>query len=346
MLLSIASKSLSNSSLPRILTGARPTGPLHIGHYFGYLKTCLDLELESQMFLMIADVQALTDNWDETNKVSTAVNDVALDILAMLAKPEETVLFIQSQIPQIAELTVFFSNLVTVNRLQRNPTVKTEIAQKQDKFGQNGESITYGFLGYPVSQTADVAVIRADCVPVGIDQVPILEQAKEILERFDRTYNSQIFPNPKPKLSATPKILGLDGNVKMSKSIGNTVFLKATEEETINKIKSAKTDSLTEIGYEPETRPEISNLVQLFSFVTNSTIEEVLIDLKGIRYGDFKIQLAQEINNYFREFRQRRAELANNPQKVKQLLEQGKNKTLIEAEITLKLVRQAMGIDY
>lgn len=335
-----------NQPLPRILTGARPTGPLHIGHYFGYLKTCLNLELESEMFLMIADVQALTDNWDETNKVSTAVNDVALDILAMLAKPEETVVFLQSQIPQIAELTVFFSNLVTVNRLQRNPTVKTEISQKQDKFGQDGESITYGFLGYPVSQTADVAVIRANCIPVGIDQVPILEQAKEILERFDRTYNSQIFPNPKPKLSSTPKILGLDGNSKMSKSIGNTIFLKATDEETLTKIKSAKTDSLTQIGYEPDNRPEISNLVQLYSFVTDMTIEEVLTDLKDIRYGDFKVKLGQEINNYFRPFRQRRIELENNPHKVKQLLEQGKNKTFIEAEITMKLVRHAIGIDY
>ena len=331
---------------PRILTGARPTGALHIGHYFGYLKTCLDLELDSQMFLMIADVQALTDNWDDTNKVSSAVNEVALDILAMIQKPESTTVFVQSQIPQIAELTVFFSNLVTINRLQRNPTVKTEIAQKTDKFGQSGESITYGFLGYPVSQTADVAVIRADCIPVGVDQVPVLEQAKEILEKFNRLYNCDIFPNPKPRLSSTPKILGLDGQAKMSKSLGNTIFLKASEEETITKIKSAKTDSLTDIVFEPQTRPEISNLVQLFAFVNNASIEEILSSLKGVRYGDFKLKLAQSTNDYFRDFRARRLELSNNPQLVKQYLQQGKNRTLVEAELTMKQVRCAMGIEY
>jgi tryptophanyl-tRNA synthetase len=333
-------------SLPRILTGARPTGPLHIGHYFGYLKTCLELETQSQMFLMIADVQALTDNWDNTNKVSTAVQEVALDILALLQKPEETSIFIQSQIPQIAELTVFFSNLVTVNRLQRNPTVKTEIAQKKERFGEDGESITYGFLGYPVSQTGDVAVIRADCVPVGVDQVPILEQAKEILDKFNRIYKTDIFPNPKPKLSPTPKILGLDGQAKMSKSLGNTVFLKATEEETVTKIKSAKTDSLTSVEFQPETRPEISNLVQLYSFVSNQTIEQAVADVANLRYGDFKVKLATEMNNYFRPFRQRRQELANNPTLIKKYLEQGRLTALKEAEITMQLVRKAMGIDY
>jgi tryptophanyl-tRNA synthetase len=331
---------------PRILTGARPTGPLHIGHYFGYLKTCLELESKSDMFLMIADIQALTDNWDDTNKVKNAVTEVSLDILSLLKNPEDTKVFIQSQIPQIAELTVLFSNLVTVNRLQRNPTVKTEIIQKEEKFGKDGSSITYGFLGYPVSQTADVSVIRANCIPVGIDQVPILEQAKEILEKFNRIYKTNIFPIPEPKLSETPKILGLDGNGKMSKSLGNTVFLNSTEEETISKIKSAKTDSLTNIDYKPETRPEVSNLLQIYSFVSKITIEQAKNDLKNTRYGAFKIELANQINNYFRDFRKNRLDLSNNPNKVKEILENGKQKTLIEAQKTMTVVREALNINY
>lgn len=331
---------------PTILTGARPTGALHIGHYFGYLKTCLDLENDSKMFLMIADVQALTDNWDESNKITNAVKEVSLDILSLIKNPDETTIFYQSQIPQIAELTVYFSNLVTVNRLQRNPTVKTEIAQKKLKFGEHGESITFGFLGYPVSQTADVAVIRANCIPVGIDQVPVLEQANEILERFNRTYNVDLFPNPKPKLSETPKILGLEGNSKMSKSLGNTIFLKDSEDETLSKIKTAKTDSLSQIAYEPNTRPEISNLVQLFAFTNNISISNAVKELQGIKYGMFKTKLGNSINTYFRQFRQKRLELANNPEYVQKILEIGRQKTIQEANITMALVRKAIGIDY
>jgi tryptophanyl-tRNA synthetase len=333
------------TKIPTILTGARPTGPLHIGHYFGYLRTCLDMQSASNMYLMIADVQALTDNWDDSNKVSNAVKEVALDLFSFVEDPTKTTVFCQSMIPQIAELTVYFSNLVTVNRLQRNPTVKTEILQKKEKFGQDGESITFGFLGYPVSQTADVSVIRADCVPVGIDQVPILEQAKEILEKFNKLY-FPVFPAPLPKLSENPKIIGLDGNGKMSKSIGNTVFLSATEEETISKFKSAKTDSFTTLEFDPIGRPEISNLIQLFALSNSLTIEEAVIDLKGVNYGTFKSKLGESFNSYFSAFRARRKELANNPLLLQTLLEEGNRRTLIEAEKTMVLVREAMGINY
>ena len=328
-----------------ILTGARPTGPLHIGHYFGYLANTLQFQQEYKTYLLIPDVQALTDNWDDPQKVKNGVSEVAMDLIT-LADTSKTTIFIQSQIPQIAELTVFFSNLVTVNRLKRNPTVKTEIAQKKNKFGEEGESVTFGFLGYPVSQAADMSVVRANLVPVGDDQLPILEQSREIVEKFNRIYKQEIFPSCEGLLSNASRILGLDGNNKMSKSLGNTVFLKDSEDETLTKIKSAKTDSGNSLTFEPETRPEISNLVLLYSLVNEIDVEIAVKDLVGIQYGAFKQKLAQDVNNYFREFRERRMELANKPEFVRQVLENGRQKVLQEAEKTMQMVRQAMGIEY
>ena len=328
-----------------ILTGARPTGPLHIGHYFVYLANTLQFQQEYKTYLLIPDVQALTDNWDDPQKVKNGVSEVAMDLIT-LADTSKTTIFIQSQIPQIAELTVFFSNLVTVNRLKRNPTVKTEIAQKKNKFGEEGESVTFGFLGYPVSQAADISVVRANLVPVGDDQLPILEQSREIVEKFNRIYKQEIFPSCEGLLSNASRILGLDGNNKMSKSLGNTVFLKDSEDETLTKIKSAKTDSGNSLTFEPETRPEISNLVLLYSLVNEIDVEIAVKDLVGIQYGAFKQKLAQDVNNYFREFRERRMELANKPEFVRQVLENGRQKVLQEAEKTMQLVRHAMGIAY
>jgi len=329
-----------------ILTGDRPTGPLHIGHYFGSLQNRLKYEQDCRTFIIIADIQALTDNWDETNKVSNAVLEVATDNLALGLDTDRTTLFIQSQIPQIAELTVLFSNLVTVNRLKRNPTIKTEIEQKKHKFGNDGESVTFGFLGYPVSQAADITVVRANLVPVGIDQMPVIEQGIEIIEKFNRLYNAEVFPHFEGKLSTAPKILGLDGNAKMSKSLNNCIYLKDSEDETIAKIKTAKTDSGNTLTFEPETRPEISNLVLLYALVNDLEIQVVVQDLAGINYGKFKQKLALDMNNYFREFRQRRLELANKPEFVREVLEIGRLRVLKEAEKTMQMVRSAMGIEY
>jgi tryptophanyl-tRNA synthetase len=329
-----------------ILTGDRPTGALHIGHFFGSLTNRLKFQQDYRTFIIIADIQALTDNWDETNKVSNAVLEVATDNLALGLDTDRTTLFIQSQIPQIAELTVLFSNLVTVNRLKRNPTIKTEIEQKKNKFGESGESLTFGFLGYPVSQTADITVVRANLVPVGIDQMPVIEQGIEIIEKFNRLYNCEVFPKFEGKLSIAPKILGLDGGAKMSKSLNNCIYLKDSEDETIAKIKVAKTDFGNTLTFEPETRPEISNLVLLYSLVNNLTIEQAVLDLVGINYGTFKQKLGLDMNNYFREFRQKRNEIANKPQFVREILEIGKQRVLSEAEKTMQMVRKAMGIEY
>jgi tryptophanyl-tRNA synthetase len=330
---------------PLILTGDRPTGALHIGHYFGSLVNRKALENDYTTFLMVADVQALTDNYDNPAKVRDAVLEVATDNMALGLNLEQTSIFIQSQIPQIAELTVFFSNLVTISRLQRNPTIKTEISQKKALFGERGESVTYGFLGYPVSQAADILFMRANCVPVGEDQLPVIEVCRDIVNKFNGIYG-EVFPMPEAKLSSATRILGLDGNSKMSKSLGNAVYLKDSEEETLKKIKSAKTDSGDTLTFEPKTRPEISNLVMLYAMCNNITTEQAVQDLVGVRYGTFKVKLGEDMNTYFKEFRAIRKELEANPNLVKQTLEQGRLRATQRAEETMTMVRKAMMIDY
>lgn len=328
-----------------MLTGDRPTGPLHIGHYFGSLINRQKYQNDYTTFIMVADVQALTDNWDNPEKVRQNVFEVAADNMAM-GLDFNTTLFIQSQIPQIAELTVFYSNLVTINRLKRNPTVKAEMEQKKDKFGNDGESLTFGFLGYPVSQAADITVVKANIVPVGVDQLPMIEQTVEIVEKFNRVYNQEIFPHPKSLLSEAPKILGLDGNAKMSKSLNNAIYLKDDQETTIAKIKTAKTDSLSEIYFDEENRPEVSNLIRIYSLVNNISVNIAVEDLKGLNNSVFKQKLAADMNLYFQDFRSRRQEIVNNPNIVWEKLEQGRLAVLEEAELTMKQLRKAMRIDY
>jgi tryptophanyl-tRNA synthetase len=338
---------LKKSKRTTILTADRPTGALHIGHYFGSLINRKKYENEFDTYIMVADIQALTDNWDNPEKVHKNVLEVAIDNLAMgLDIKNKTTIFIQSQIPQIAELTVLYSNLVTVSRLKRNPTVKTEIKQKEDKFGDKKGGVTYGFLGYPVSQTADITCFEAEVVPVGIDQLPMIEQAREIVEKFNKIYGADTLVSPEALLSDSPKVLGLDGNSKMSKSLNNCIYLKDSEQETIDKIKVATTDSLDYFSYEPKTRPEISNLVKLFSLCLKIEIKDALEELKGVRYGVFKQKLAEVMNSYFADLRAKRKELEAKPEVVWDILKNGKQKALVKAEKTLEKVKKAVFIDY
>ena len=220
-------------SKKRVLTGDRPTGKLHIGHYFGSLKKRVEMQNsgEYDLYILIADVQALTDNFNNPDKVRANVRQVALDYLSIGIDPEKTTIYIQSMIPETAELTVFYSNLVTIARLQRNPTVKTEIAQKKELFG---ESVTYGFLGYPVSQAADITCFDGELVPVGEDQLPLIEQCREIVRKFNSIYGETL-KEPEAVLSKGKRIKGLDGNEKMGKSLGNAIYLSDSEEETSDK---------------------------------------------------------------------------------------------------------------
>ena len=216
-----------------ILTGLRPTGNLHLGHLFGAGQNYVKLQDDYDFYLEIADVQALTDNFNNPENVRKNVREITADLLAIGLDPTKVNFFIQSKIPEIAELTVYYSNLVTVARLQRNPTVKAEIAQKKELFGDNGESITYGFLGYPVSQAADITCFGGELIPVGDDQLPLIEQCREIVRKFNNIYGN-VLTEPEPFLSKTTRIKGLDGNEKMGKSLGNAVYL-IDDEETIKK---------------------------------------------------------------------------------------------------------------
>lgn len=329
-----------------LLTGDRPTGPLHIGHYFGSLINRKALEAEYESYIMVADIQALTDNWENPGKVRENVHEVTTDNLAVGLDPEKTTFFIQSQIPQIAELTVLYSNLVTVNTLRRNPTVKTEMVQKKNLFGAEGESVTYGFLGYPVSQAADITFVRADIVPVGEEQLPMIELTREIVEKFHRIYKTNIFPLPQAKLSTGSRILGLDGNTKMSKSLNNAIYLKDSPEETEAKIKVATTDSEPTIGYNPEKRPEVSNLVLVYALAKGITPEQAIDELGQINYSTFKPLLTKALNEHLSPLRERRFEIVSKPGYVAEILSAGRERAIKKAEETMNLVRKAMKIDY
>ena len=328
------------------LTGDRPTGPLHIGHYFGSLVSRKELEDEYESFVMIADVQALTDHFKEPEKVKANVLEVALDYLASGLNPEKTTFFIQSQIPQIAELTIFFSNLVTINTLKRNPTVKSEVAEKKGLFGTKGEKLTYGFLGYPVSQAADITIVRADVVPVGEEQLPMIELTREIIERFHRTYKTEVFALPQAKLSKAPRILGTDGSAKMSKTLNNAIFLKDEPEEIKEKIKTAKTDSELKVTYDPKNRPEISNLVLVYGLIHSITPQEAVKEIGNMNYSAFKNKLADDLIKFLEPIREKRNELEKSPEKIMNILATGTQKTLTRAEETINLVKRAMKINY
>ena len=224
----------------RILTGDRPTGKLHIGHYFGSLQKRVEMQNSGKydMYILIADVQALTDNFNNPEKVRKNVRELAIDYLSCGIDPKKTTIYIQSMIPETAELTIYYSNLVTISRLERNPTVKTEIAQKKELFG---ESVTYGFLGYPVSQAADITTFEGELVPAGEDQEPLIEQAREIVRKFNNIYG-EVLKEPKIVLSKGKRIKGLDGNEKMGKSLGNAIYLSDSEEKITKKVMSAVTD--------------------------------------------------------------------------------------------------------
>ena len=214
-----------------ILTGDRPTGKLHLGHYVGSLANRIKLQDEYEQYIMIADIQALTDNFENPSKIVDNLYEVALDYLSVGIEPQKSTLFIQSHIPELAELTVYYLNLVTLGRLERNPTVKTEIQQK----GYDS-SIPAGFFCYPVSQAADITAFKAEAVPVGDDQVPMIEQTNEIVRRFNRIYNTDCLKEAKPILSKIPRLVGIDGQSKASKSLGNAIFISDTPEEIKRKV--------------------------------------------------------------------------------------------------------------
>ena len=330
----------------RIVTGDRPTGRLHIGHYFGSLKKRIELQNsgEYEQFILIADVQALTDNFNNPEKVSKNVRELAIDYLSCGIDPEKTTIYVQSMIPEVAELTVFYSNLVTIARLQRNPTVKTEIAQKRDLFG---ESVTYGFLGYPVSQAADITALEGEFVPVGEDQLPLIEQCREIVRKFNSIYGD-VLVEPKIVLSESKRVKGLDGNEKMGKSLGNAIYLSDTEEEITKKVMSAVTDP-NRIKKDDLGNPDICMVSYYHKlFTSEGDVKTVCEECRAGKRGCVacKKQLAKNIIDYLAPIREKRKYYEEHPEIVDKILKEGTEKARKVAKETMKDVKKAMKLDY
>ena len=330
----------------RIVTGDRPTGRLHIGHYFGSLKNRVKLQEsgEYDQYILIADVQALTDNFNNPDKVRKNVREVLMDYLSVGIDPEKTTIYIQSMIPETAELTVFYSNLVTIARLERNPTVKTEIAQKRDLFG---ESVTYGFLGYPVSQAADITVMDGTIIPVGEDQLPLIEQCREIVRKFNSIYGD-VLKEPEAVLSKEKRIKGLDGNEKMGKSLGNAIYLSDTVEDVNRKVMSAVTDP-NRIKKDDLGNPDVCMVAYYHDlFSTKDEVKTVCEECRAGKRGCVacKKQLAKNISETLKPIREKRAYYEAHPEEVDKILREGTEKARKTAKETMKKVKKAMRLDY
>ena len=336
---------------PIILTGDRPTGKLHIGHYVGSLRNRVLLQNEGKydLFVFLADQQALTDHAKDPQTIVESIGNVALDYLAAGLDPEKVTIFIQSQIPELAELTMYYMNLVSLARLERNPTVKTEIAQKG--FGQ---SIPTGFLVYPISQAADITAFKANYVPVGTDQKPMIEQTREIVRSFNNAYQKDVLVEPEgiyPENEAAGRLPGLDGNAKMSKSLNNGIYLADDMDTLKKKVMGMYTDP-NHIRVEDPGKIE-GNMV--FHYLDVFGRPEDAADIAAMKehyqkggLGDVKTKryLLEILERELGPIRERRIEFANDMGQVYDMLKKGSEKARQKASQTLSEVKSAMGINY
>lgn len=327
-----------------ILTGDRPTGPLHLGHYVGSLVNRIILQETCKQYVMIADAQALTDNYENPQKVKDNVFEVALDYLAVGIDPSKTVIFIQSMIPALAELTMYYLNLVTVSRLERNPTVKTEIKQKG-----YGESIPAGFLIYPVSQAADITAFKATLVPVGEDQVPMIEQTNEIVRMFNRIYHCSVLVEAAALVAKVARLPGIDGKGKMSKSLGNAIYLSDNMDSIKQKVKAMYTDPehlrVTDPG-----KIE-GNVVFAYLDAFDPNHDEVAALKERYQQGGLgdavvKRRLMEVLEAFLTPIQERRRILAQDKAYVMKLLREGTYKAEQVASQTLHEVKEVMCLNY
>lgn len=335
-----------NNIKQRVLTGDRPTGKLHLGHYVGSLVNRLDLQNEYETFILVADVQALTDNFSTPSKIKENILETTIDNLAVGLDPEKVIFYLQSKIPQTSELTMYLMNLVSLEEVLRNPTVKDEVQQKKSKFKGNPP---FGFIGYPINQAADILTPKAELIPVGDDQAPMIELTNVILERFNSIYNKEVFKKVKPIFSKTPRLVGLDGNQKMSKSLDNAIFLADSPIDVKNKIMSMYTDPNRIRASDPGNVE--GNPLFIYHDIFNPNKEEVE-DFKD-RYrkgkvGDVEVKnsLISVINEFLEPIREKRNYYSNNLHLVEQILREGENRCRTIAEKTLSEVKNAIGLDY
>ena len=328
----------------RMLTGARPTGHLHLGHYFGTMQSWKQLQdANVDTWILVADYQVITDR-DGVGPLRERVLSLVADALAVGVDPERSTIFTHSAVPALNQLMLPFLSLVTESELHRNPTVKAELE------ATDGRAMSGLMLTYPVHQAADILFCQANLVPVGKDQLPHLEQARLIAQRFDKRYGRAdkkhpVFRRPEALLSEAPLLLGLDG-AKMSKSRGNTIEIRMSADQTAKLIKKAKTDSQRAITYDPSERPEVSNLLMLASLCNGRDPRQLAEEIGDGGAGKLKALVTEAINDYFAPIRQRREELAANEDYLLQVLHAGNDKANQVASETLDNVRKAMKMDY
>ena len=329
--------------IKRILTGDRPTGPLHLGHYVGSLQNRVRLQEEYDTYLLIADIQALTDNFEHPEKLEANIFEVALDYLAVGLDPDKVKFVVQSMVPELTELTIYFMNLVTTATLERNPTLKDEIKQKNFSKG-----LPVGFYTYPISQASDITIFKAHLVPVGEDQLPMIEQAREIVRRFNRLYD-KVLIEPKALVGEVARLPGTDGGAKMSKSLGNCIYLGDPPEVVRRRVMSMYTDPTRLHPTDPGHLE--GNPVFTYHDVFNPDKAEVE-DLKE-RYrkgavGDVEVKekLFKALNIFLEPIREHRAGFASKPEQVREIIVEGTRKGRAVAQATMAEVRTAMKISY
>lgn len=327
-----------------VLTGDRPTGSLHLGHYIGSLQNRVTLQDTAVQYVMIADAQALTDHAKEPQKVRANILEVALDYLAVGIDPKKTTIFIQSLIPELFELTAYYLNLVTWNRLKHNPTVKAEIVQKGF-----GESVPAGFMVYPVSQAADITAFKANLVPVGEDQLPMLEQTNEIVRHFNKIYKQDVLVRAKPLIPKMARLPGIDGGAKMSKTIGNCIFLSDDADTLQKKVMKMFTDPNHLRVEDPGQVEGNPVFIYLDAFGSDSEkIQELKDHYKRGGLGDVVVKryLNEVLQEFLKPIREKREAYAKDPEQVLKILQRGTENARKVTSKTLSDVRSAMGINY
>lgn len=335
--------------MKRILTGDRTTGKLHIGHYVGSLKSRVELQNDYEEFILIADVQALTTHFSHPEMINESIYNVCMDNIAAGLDPEKVTFIQQSMIPSIAELTIFYSMLTTVNHLLINPTIKTEarsygFGENEGEFTYDFSKLTYGFLGYPVSQSADITFCNADLVPVGEDQVPHLEFTRKLVRKFNELYGTNITV-PSYKLSTVPRLCGLDGNSKMGKSLGNAIYLSDTSDEVWDKVRNAVTDT-NRITVKTPGNPEVCPLYKYHQAFNAGEADNIASMCRGASIGCVACKKLMNtcLNNLLDPMRERRAKYENNRPLVKEIITSGTAKANEIGNRHIKEIKEKMHV--
>ncbi len=335
--------------MKRILTGDRPTGKLHLGHYVGSLKSRAELQNEYEEFILIADVQALTTHFQNPEMINESIYNITMDNLSVGLDPEKVTFIQQSMIPSIAELTIFYSMLTTVNHLLINPTIKSEsrnygFGESEGEFHYDFSKLTYGFLGYPGSQSADITFCNADLVPVGEDQVPHIEFTRKLVRKFNDLYGTEI-KEPEYKLSAIGRLAGLDGNAKMGKSLGNAIYLSDTPEELWNKVRNAVTDT-NRISVKTPGNPDVCAVYHYHEAFNAGEVGNICSMCKNAQIGCVacKKLLNEKLNELLEPMRERRAVYENNRPLVKEIIASGTEKANKIGNEMIRSVKEKMHV--